>query len=304
MLSPIKGIVTSKIKLIKPDVVISYGDWFPHLVMLGLNNRYPIVYSNRSNPNIRYSKPIEFVRWLAYKLTPPAGIIAQTSYAKARKLRILGDKIPIKIVPNPLLFSDLPIVEKNNWIVSVGRLHKEKGFIRLIEAYSAIRNKDWKLVLIGDGIHKTEIINFVNHKGLGNNVVFIGKVKEVASLLMQSKIFVLASHKEGFPNALLEACSLGLPSISFDIVAGPSDIIENEINGILLPDGDIRGLTMAIDRLIDDEELRNRLGQNARNSSERFDINILGREVFSFLYEITSKWKNAFSLSHYARVQR
>jgi len=290
MVSPINGKIIRTINKINPDIVISYGDWYPHLIMLGLHNRYPFVYSNRSSPKIRYSKPIEFVRWLAYKLTPPAGIIAQTSHAKARKLRILGDKIPIKIVPNPVLFSEFPIVEKNNWIVSVGRLHKEKGFIRLIEAYSAIRNKDWKLVLIGDGIHKTEIINLVNHKGLENNVVFIGKVKEVASLLMQSKVFVLASHTEGFPNALLEACSLGLPSISFDIVAGPSDIIENEINGILVPDGDIRGLTMAIDRLIDDEELRNRLGQNAKNSSERFDINILGREVFSFLYEITSKW--------------
>jgi glycosyltransferase involved in cell wall biosynthesis len=290
MVSPINGEIIRTINKISPDIVISYGDWYPHLIMLGLKNRYPFVYSNRSSPKIRYSKPIEFVRRLAYKLTPPAGIIAQTSYAKARKLRILGDKIPIKIVPNPVLFSDLPIVEKNNWIVSVGRLHKEKGFIRLIEAYSAIRNKDWKLVLIGDGIHKVEITNFVNHKGLDNNVVFIGKVKDVPLLLMQSKIFVLASHMEGFPNALVEACSLGLPSISFDIVAGPSDIIENEINGILLPDGDVRGLTMAIDRLIDDEDLRKRLGQNAKISSNRFDIDILGREIYSFLCEINSSW--------------
>jgi GalNAc-alpha-(1->4)-GalNAc-alpha-(1->3)-diNAcBac-PP-undecaprenol alpha-1,4-N-acetyl-D-galactosaminyltransferase len=290
MVSPMNGKIISTINKISPDLVISYGDWYPHLIMLGLRNRYPFVYSNRSSPKIRYSKPIEFVRWLAYKLTPPAGIIAQTSYAKARKQRILGDKIPIKIVPNPVLFSDLPIVEKSNWIVSVGRLHKEKGFIRLIEAYSAIRNKDWKLVLIGDGIHKIDIVNFVKHKGLENNVVFVGKVKDVASFLNQSKIFVLASHTEGFPNALLEAGSLGLPLISFDIVAGPSDIIENEVNGILLPDGDIRGLSRAIDRLIDDVDLRNRLGKNAKISSERFDINNLGGEIYSFLCEINSKW--------------
>lgn len=292
MLSPIRGCIASKIKLINPDIVISYGDWFPHLLMLGLNNKYPVVYSNRSNPKIQYSKPIELVRWLAYKLTPPAGIIAQTSHAKARKERIFRDTIPIKIIPNPIKFSDPPSLEKKDWIISVGRLHKEKGFIRLIEAYMEIKNKNWKLILIGDGVHKDEIVNFVKYKGIEKNVIFKGKVKDVSSLLLQSKIFVLASHKEGFPNALLEACALGLPSISFDIVAGPSDIIENEKNGILLTDGDIKGLTKSIDRLIESEELRNQLGKNAKESSKRFDVNTIGKEIHSFLIEVIIKWKN------------
>ena len=292
MLSPVKGRIASKIKLIKPDVVVSYGDWFPHLVMLGLKNTYPFVYSNRSNPNIRYPTLIEFVRWLAYKLTPPAGIIAQTSHAKARKQRILGDKIPIKIVPNPISFFDTPSLEKKEWIISVGRLHKEKGIIRLIEAYSAIKKQDWKLVLVGNGIHEKDIKDFVKSKGIEDSVIFMGKVKDVTSVLLQSKIFVLASHNEGFPNALLEACSLGIPSISFDIVAGPSDIVENEKNGILLRDGDINGLTIAIDRLIDDEELRNRLGSNAKNSSRQFDINLIGESIHSFLNQVSNKWKN------------
>ena len=292
MLSPIRGRIALKIKLINPDLVLSYGDWIPHLVMLGLNNRYPFVYSNRSNPNIRYSKSIEFIRWLAYKLSPPAGIIAQTSHAKARKQRILGNKIPIKIIPNPISIADLPSVEKKDWIVSVGRLHKEKGFIRLIEAYSAINNKNWKLVLVGDGIHKKDIIEFVKLKGIEENVIFKGEVKDVISVHLQSKIFVLASHKEGFPNALLEACSIGLPSISFDIVAGPSDIIENEKNGILLSDGDVEGLTMAINSLIDDEKLRNRLGNNAKDTSKRFDVVTIGKEIHFFLNEVSIKWKN------------
>jgi glycosyltransferase involved in cell wall biosynthesis len=292
MLSPLKGRVVRKIKLINPDLVISYGDWFPHLVMLGLNNRYPFVYSNRSNPNIRYTNLIEFVRLLTYKLTPPAGIIAQTSHAKARKQRILGETIPIKIIPNPISFSDTQTLEKKDWIVSVGRLHKEKGFVRLIEAFSCIKNKQWKLVMVGDGVHKNEILDFVKFKGIEDNVIFMGKVKDVTSVLLQSKIFVLASHKEGFPNALLEACSLGLPSISFDIVAGPSDIIENDKNGILLRDGDIEGLTMSINRLIDDEELRNHLGQNAKDYSKRFDVNSIGKEIHSFLNVVSSKWQN------------
>lgn len=292
MFSPIHGRIKRTINSINPDVVISYGDWFPHLVMLGLNNRYPFVYSNRSNPNIRYPKPIEFVRWLAYKLTPPAGIIAQTSHAKVRKQRILGDKIPIKIVPNPISFSDTPSLEKKDWIISVGRLHKEKGFIRLIEAFSAIKNQDWKLVLVGDGIHKKHITDFVKSNGIEENVIFMGKVKDVTSILLQSKIFVLASHNEGFPNALLEACSLGIPSISFDIIAGPSDIIENEKNGILLPDGDIKGLTESIDRLIYDEELRIRIGNNAKDSSRRFDINTIGEIIHSFINEVSNKWQN------------
>lgn len=292
LLSPIGGRITKRINSIKPDLVLSYGDWFPHFIMLGLMSKYPFVYSNRSNPNIRYSKGIEFVRWCAYKLAPPTGIIAQTSYAKERKLRLLGSNIPIRIIPNPtFLIDDFPR-EKRNWVVSVGRLHKEKGFIRLIEAFAHVKNKDWRLIIVGDGIHREEIHKEIEQKGLEDRVILKGKSNNIVPILLQSSIFVLASHNEGFPNALLEAFATGLPSVSFDIVAGPSDIIHNGVNGILLPDNDIEGLTNSINRLIDDEELRFVLGKNAKESSEKYNIDIIGTDIHSFLNEVANKWKS------------
>ena len=102
--SPQRGYLVRTLKEIKPDVVMSFGDWYPHLAMLTLRGRYPFYYANRSNPLIRYSTMQEFIRKLAYRLYPPVGIIAQTSLAKERKERIFkGEKMPrIKVIPNLL----------------------------------------------------------------------------------------------------------------------------------------------------------------------------------------------------------
>ena len=286
-LNPLNGKIIKRVTKINPDIVVSYGEWIPHLIMLGLKNRFPFVYSNRSNPNIRFSRVLEIIRWLAYRITPPNGIIAQTSYAMARKERIFKDRLPlIEIIPNPVNSIQDVNLDKDDWIVSVGRLHKEKGFLRLIDAFSEIENNNWKLVLVGDGIDKVEIVQFIKEKGLEERVIIMGKVKNVIEILLKSRIFALASHKEGFPNALLEACSCGLPVISFDIVAGPSDIIENGINGILLDDGDTVGLTQSLNKLIEDNLLRERLGQNAKESMSRYDIKLIGEKIHTFLNNV------------------
>lgn len=289
VLSPVGGYIKNLIRTIKPDTVLSYGDWFPHLIMLGLKNKFPFYYSNRSNPRIKYTKSIEFIRNLAYKLTPPTGVIAQTSQAKDRKVKLLGNRTKIKIVPNPAPnFNELNC-EKENWIISVGRLHKEKGFIRLMEAFSKIKDRsDWKLVLVGDGIHAKEIMGMSEVYGIQDSVVFLGKVLDVQSVLCKSKIFAFGSHHEGFPNALLEGACAGLACVSFDIVAGPRDIISNGENGFLIEDGNLDEMTRILQYLINNESEIKRLGEAAKKSSDRFNADKITNEILNFILQKTT----------------
>jgi GalNAc-alpha-(1->4)-GalNAc-alpha-(1->3)-diNAcBac-PP-undecaprenol alpha-1,4-N-acetyl-D-galactosaminyltransferase len=286
MLSPVFGYIFKQVKRIKPDAILCFGDVFPHLVMIQLSVlKTPIFYSNRSNPNIQYNSLITTIRAIAYTFTPPAGIIAQTKEAMLRKQKILGNKVPIKIIPNPVRKIEPKEFEKENWIVSVGRLHLEKGFVRLMEAFSKIDEKGWKLVLAGGGKHEIEIKQKAIELGIVEKVIFLGKVSNVDDVLLKSKIFVLSSYAEGYPNALCEAMSAGLACISFDIVAGPKDIIVDGENGFLIPDNDIHALSDKIKLLIDNPATIVRLGNKARNISESNSIELIGNELLNFILE-------------------
>lgn len=286
ILNPFNGAILKIIKSVQPNVILSFGDWFPHIIMLGLRNRYPFFYGNRSNPNIKYPIYLEFLRRTAYKFTPPAGVIAQTTRAKDRKQKLLGNKSRIRIIPNPAPVIQQSFGKRENWIISTGRLHKEKGFLRLIEVFAGLENKyDWKLIIVGDGIHAKEIKQKAKELDVEQYVVFTGKVKNVLELLVKSKIFVLASHNEGFPNALLEAAVAGLACLSFDIVAGPSDIITDGVNGILIQDNDLNAMREALQILITNQDEIDRLGIAAKKSMERFNIEKITDEYLNFILE-------------------
>lgn len=286
MLSPFSGYFRKEIKKINPDTILSFGDWFPHLIMLQLAGLdIPFYYGNRSNPNIEYGMLASAIRNIAYWLTPPAGIIAQTKEAMDRKIKILGNKIPIKIIPNPVRIINKQDVIKENWMVSIGRLHLEKGFVRVMQAFSIIDNNGWKLILAGGGVHEKEIKQKAQDLGISNKVVFLGKVLDVEQLLSKSKIFILGSHKEGYPNALCEAMAAGLACISFDIVAGPKDIIQDGQNGFLIPDNDISLMANKMQLLIYNEVLRYKLGNNAKEILNTNSIDSLGNEFLNFILQ-------------------
>lgn len=286
MLCPVFGHIYKLIKKIKPNTILCFGDVFPHLVMIQLATlKIPIFYSNRSNPNIQYNSLVNLIRSIAYKFTPPAGVIAQTKEAMLRKQKILGDRVPIKIIPNPVRKIEEKGIEKENWIVSVGRLHLEKGFVRLMEAFSNIDDKGWKLLLAGCGKHEIEIKQKAIELGIVEKVVFLGKVSNIDDLLLKCRIFVLASHQEGYPNALCEAMSAGLACISFDIVAGPKDIIIDGENGFLIPDNDIQSMSDKIQLLINNPPTVVKLGGKARQISKTNSIELIGNKFLKFIIE-------------------
>ena len=161
----------------------------------------------------------------------------QTDVIKGFYQKIIQES-KIKIIPNPIDEIILSVrkdySERENVILTVGRLDANKNQRLLIEAFANLNVVNWKLVIVGDGILREEYEKLTVSLGIADKVEFTGNVYNVWDYYNQAKIFVFTSQSEGFPNALLEAMSFGLPCISTDCPSGPSEIIKNNENGYLI----------------------------------------------------------------------
>jgi len=159
-------------------------------------------------------------------------------------------------------------------VIAVGRLSPQKGFDYLLDAWAIVVNRhpDWHLSIYGDCNDKTinDLHAQIDRNGLSRDILK-GNCNDIMPRYAASSIMVCSSRYEGFPLILLEAATCGLPIVSFDCPNGPSDIIQNGVNGILVPQvGDIQGLADGICRLIEDPALRKQMGQAALVIPKRF----------------------------------
>ncbi|MGA9211156.1 glycosyltransferase [Kaistella sp.] len=271
-----------KVAEVNPDCVLSFGDVFNPLVLLALyQKKVPVFISDRTSPDFPFNPVVKFgKKWLYPNST---GFIAQTERAAKYKKTQFNNRLNIKIIPNAIKPVAIhPTISREQQIIYVGRLSKEKGVARLVQAFSKIKNKNWKLVLAGDGPETGRLHQLVEELQLQNRVVFLGKVNEVDVLLAQSSIFVLPSFLEGFPNALCEAMSAGLPSICFDCIPHEELIVDGD-NGFVVKDGDLSALALVIDRLAEDENYRIEIGQNAAKISDKLSLDFIGKDYLKFI---------------------
>ncbi len=276
--------VRSRVKMGNFDTVLSFGDYHNALVLLALKGlKVPVYVSDRSSPDKNFGRAYTVFKKFTYRSS--AGIIAQTRRASDQKKRLLGAKAKITIIPNTVKRVEPSGLERKNYILGVGRHYHVKGLDRLLDVFAMLKT-DWSLVLAGDGGPQSQALREqVARLNLKERVVFLGKVSDMTRVYAEAGIFVLPSRSEGFPNALCEAMAAGIPCVSYDISAGPSDIITHAENGFLVKDGDASGLANVVQRLIDDPELRIRTGNKARLIQEELSFEKSGER---FLTTITS----------------
>jgi len=139
--------------------------------------------------------------------------------------------IKAKVIPicNPTPFENVNHIPsfEHKTILSIGRLTYQKGFDMLIDAWAMVCkvNKDWKLVIVGEGEDKGALIDKARNLSIEDRVIFVGETKNVNFYYKTSSVYCMSSRFEGLPMVLLEANSYGLPIISFDCDTGPSEII-------------------------------------------------------------------------------
>lgn len=269
------------IKSIKPDVILGLNDWIhPALILSNIGLKNKLIISDRTSPERNMGKLFRLAKSLLYPKLD--GFIAQTQRSADINSKYIG-KARLAVIPNPVNEINSAVKSKENWIISVGRLSKEKGHTFLLNAFSITKNKSWILHIVGDGDKRKALEEEAVNLNISDRVVFHGYKADFSELLCRSQIFVLPSLSEGFPNALIEAMSVPLACISFDCIAGPSEIIENNQNGILVPMCDTNRLACAIDQLIDDTEFRRKLSDNAFNIREKLNFDVIAAQYLKFL---------------------
>lgn len=277
--------IRASVKQNNPDKVLVFNKFYgaiTALALIGLKTPYYI--SERSSPLFAWKQPIKLINDLAFLLNPPEGVIAQTSIAASYQ-RKYYKKSKIEVIPNVLRNIELfPDVKREEIILAVGRLGDHlKGLDLLIESFSKIKNKTWMLHIAGGDEDGSALKQQAQKLGIIDRIKFLGKVKEVDLEYAKAGIYVIPSRSEGFPNALAEAMGAGCPCIAFDFIAGPRDIIDHDLSGIIVENGNTTEMAKAIDYLIASPEKREQLSKEAIKIRKELDKNIIANKIKTFL---------------------
>jgi glycosyltransferase involved in cell wall biosynthesis len=182
-------------------------------------------------------------------------------------------------MPNPVpFFPDTPAPLTRKRILAAGRFDPIKAFHRLIEAFHIAQKglgatgQEWELQLVGDGPEHDNLLTYVAKHGLTHHVKFPGRSTDMITVYRQASILALSSEREGSPMTIAEAAACGLPTVAFDISAGVRNLITHEQTGLLVPPKDIHAMADALVRLMRNQELRRRIGAEARQRIQPFAL--------------------------------
>ena len=158
-------------------------------------------------------------------------------------------------------------------IISVGRFGREKGYDLLVKVAAIVlpKHKDWNWVIYGDGETFEEIKTEVQRNHLDRQLMLAGVKQDLRDVYKNASFLVLPSYREGMPLVLLEAKSFHLPLVSFDIVSGPREIIQDRVNGYLIESYNIVGMAEAVEKLISDPKLRQTMSDHAYDNMQQFE---------------------------------
>jgi glycosyltransferase involved in cell wall biosynthesis len=275
----------------KPDIILSLISAANIITILadslsGMQSKVIVVEQNNPSESLKNDRYGSITGPLMKYFYPKAErIIAASEGIKNDLSRNFGlPEAMIDLIYNPVDIEEIELLSREEvthpWfhenvpiLVSVGRLTKQKGYPYLISAFSLVKQTlPCRLLIIGSGEDKGTLLQAVNELGLSNDIEFLGFQRNPFKYMARSGLFILSSLYEGFGNVIVEAMALGLPVISTDCKSGPSEIIENRKNGVLVPIKDEKALAEAILDVLTNNGLRRYLCEGARRRSHFFAL--------------------------------
>jgi glycosyltransferase involved in cell wall biosynthesis len=222
-------------------------------------------------------------------------LLAQRGIMPRSKLRLLGNGVDLErfspsLEVREVVRSELGLSDGQIAVGLVARLVEEKGVPELIQAAERLDHR-YVVFIVGPKDHEKAdaVSEGLLARAEASGVRFLGMRKDVERIYRGLDIFVLPSHREGFPRAAMEAAASGLPVIATDI-RGCRQVVEDGMNGLLFPVKDVDALTAAIDRVGSDDELRSQMSRaSVDRARAHFDERQIVTRVMGAYAEVASR---------------
>lgn len=284
--------VRQQIDFFCPDIIISARSNYLK-PLCKLKNKAFLIHESHSSYRVVYFEGGSLFKrmlgiWQIKKLSRiPMMVIALTN-GDAEEWRKAMPQNTVKVIPNIVSLNesgDYGALE-NKHVIFVGRLEPQKGLYDLIKVWEQVqeRHSDWQLDIYGDGSQKDRLQSVIEERKLHVNLC--GQVDHIFECYMRSSMLLLTSVFEPFGLVIPEAMSCGLPVVAFDCPYGPAEIVTDGVDGFLVKNRDINAFADRVCLLIEDKELRERMGQAAIQSVQRYSperIMPLWKELFESL---------------------
>ncbi|BAX82636.1 glycosyltransferase family 4 protein [Labilibaculum antarcticum] len=265
---------------VKPDIISVCDDGLKGMLFpVIFGKKIPVVYERHVSKQIEFNSDKDsFLKkiWLSVKLR-----LMNYGGSKFHKFIVLTngnlsewDLKNLLVIPNPLPFNPLEKSTLNNKnVLVVGKQSYQKGYDRLLEIWEKVHfvHPDWNLEIYGKINTDLDLESKAEKLGLNSVVNFYPPVKNIQEKYKNSSIYLMTSRFEGFGMVLIEAMSYGVPCVSFDCPYGPADIVDDNINGFLVPNGNIDMFAEKLVSLIKDFDLRSRMGKCSSENVLRYN---------------------------------
>lgn len=259
----------------KPDVIVSFREPTGRLLLDGVGTKIPVISMLHNDPDeIFRGSPLAERK--ALEKSAAIQVLLPSFIPKAKKYLHHERFIAIPNAVNPPHVTVNHQAKKDKYTITcVGRLTgRTKRQHLLIEAFARLAkdHPDWQVKLWGDTYDKPYVASLrskIKKYGLGKQAFLCGTTKDMDAVWKETDIFAFPSHHEGFPLALSEALSCGIPAVGYRSCAAVNEIIVSGENGLLCEDG-AEPLSEALGRLMDDRMLRRTYGEAARSMAVKY----------------------------------
>ncbi|MFI1940077.1 glycosyltransferase family 4 protein [Streptomyces purpureus] len=222
--------------------------------------------------------------------------------ARSYRTRLKLPGVRIDAVPNSVPAPSVPPADSTaKWVVAAGRLTNVKRYDLLVKAFAQVvaERPDWRLRIYGSGDatgnEKNALRALIELHRLHNHVFLMGPANPLEPEWVKGSIAAVTSRIESFGMTIVEAMRCGVPVVSTDCPHGPREIIEDGVDGRLVPVGDADAVAAALLALINDDELRRKTGQAALAASERFDPARIAERHEALFAELVAQGEGARS---------
>ncbi len=255
-----------------------------HQALLAKTSKLKVIGMERTNPLLAYGKIRRSIYKLAYRFSD--GYIFQTNGVKD----LYGKKG--MVISNPVSFSpaEVPIsFRQNKRFCAVGRLSAVKNYRHMIMMFQKVHSydEDVRLDIFGEGNQRSELQTLIDDIGASDYINLCGNKKNISEILTDYPFYIICSVYEGMPNALLEAMACGCISFSTDFNYGPSELIENGINGFLLQTGNVDALVSAYKNIVEENADLQKISDNAtRLIATEHSMDFIGNQYLKYIEKI------------------